>query len=108
MHLAVFEISLDDKITLDQIEGVGVGYSEISFCIPGFGQCVSYAATESHIDDSLKPYDWYKELVLCGARFHGFPEDYLNEIGSVPVIEDPDPVRRLRQWKMVELVKAAQ
>jgi hypothetical protein len=106
VHLAVFEISLEDKIRLDRIEGVGEGYSEISLRIPGLGQCVSYAASESHIDDSLRPYDWYKELVLLGARFHGFPDDYLDHIESVPAIEDPDPDRRLRRWTTVERVKA--
>ena len=108
MHLAVFEISREDKITLDRIEGVGEGYSEIFLRIPGFSQCVSYAAAESHIEDSLKPYDWYKELVLLGARFHRFPDDYLDQIESVPAIDDPDPIRRLRQWKVVERVKIGQ
>ena len=106
VHLAVFEISRADKITLDKIEGLGSGYAEIAVCIPDFGRCVSYAATESHIDESLRPYDWYKELVLSGARFHGFPDDYVDQIESVPAIDDPDPVRRLREWKTVERVKA--
>lgn len=108
VYFAIFEISLEDKITLDRIEGVGAGYSEITLWVPGFGQCVSYAATESHIDDSLRPYDWYKELVLLGARFQRFPDSYLHRIESVPAIDDPDPVRRLRQWTTVERVKTGQ
>lgn len=108
VHLAVFEISREGKIALDRIEGVGEGYSEIFLYIPGYGQCVSYAATESHIDDSLKPYNWYKQLVLLGARFHGFPDDYLDQIESLPAIDDPDPIRRMRQWKVVQRVKTGQ
>ena len=108
MHLAVFEISLADKRKLDRIEGVGVGYAEISLGIPELGECASYAATESYIDDSLKPYDWYKELVLFGARFHGFPDDYLDQIESVPAVDDPNPDRRLKEWKTVELIRNGQ
>ena len=104
VHLAIFEISREDKLTLDKIEGVGTGYSEISLHIPGVGECGSYAATESYIDDSLKPYDWYKELVLAGARFNGFPDVYVSRIESLPAVDDPDPARRRQAWKTVELV----
>jgi len=106
VHLAIFEINTKDKLTLDKIEGVGVGYSEISLCIPDFGDCVSYIAEESHIDDSLQPYDWYKELVLIGARFHSFPDDYLKRIESIRAVHDPDSRRRFKEWKTVEFIKA--
>lgn len=106
VHVAIFEIGAKDKLILDKIEGVGAGYSEISLCIPGIGDCVSYVAEDSHIDNSLQPYDWYKELVLIGARFHRFPDDYLKRIESIQALHDPDPRRRLRGWQTVELVKA--
>ncbi len=106
VHFAVFELSAADKLTLDSIEGVGVGYSETLLRIPGFGDCLSYIAEESHVDDSLQPYDWYKELVLEGMRFHGFPEHYLKTIDSIQALRDPDPERRARNWKTVELVRA--
>lgn len=104
VHFAIFEISDEDKLTLDAIEGVGVGYSEISLSIPGCGNCVSYIAKNSHIEDSLQPYDWYKELVLLGARFHGFPDGYLQQIESISTIRDPDPARSAREWQTVALV----
>lgn len=106
IHIAIFDISAADKLTLDKIEGLGLGYSEILLNVPEIGDCASYVADESHIDDSLDPYDWYKELVLVGARAHGFPEDYLNRISSLPAREDPDPNRRVKRWKTVELVRA--
>jgi hypothetical protein len=96
VHFAIFEISAEDKVKLDKIEGVGFGYSEISLYIPGLGDCASYTAEESHIDDSLQPYDWYKELVLIGARFHGFPNDYLKRVESIQVLRDPDLVRSVK------------
>ena len=106
VHFAVFELNAEDKQTLDKIEGLGVGYSEILLSIPDFGNCVSYIAEKSHVDDSLQPYDWYKELVLEGARFHGFPEHYLQPIESLQALCDPDPERRARSWRTVELVRA--
>jgi hypothetical protein len=106
IHIAIFDISAKDKLVLDDIEGLGLGYSETLLNVPGIGDCVSYSADESHIDDSLDIYDWYKELVLIGAQAHGFPEDYLNRIRSRPARRDPDPIRRVKNWKTVELVKA--
>jgi hypothetical protein len=106
IHIAIFDISAEDKLTLDNIEGLGLGYSETLLNVPGIGDCVSYSADESHIDDSLDLYDWYKELVLIGARAHGFPDDYLNRISSFPARQDPDPNRRVENWKTVELIKA--
>jgi len=106
VYFAIFEVSAEDKLALDKIEGLGNGYSDISLSIPGFGNCASYTAEETHIDDSLWPYDWYKELVLEGARFHGFPGDYLNEIESVRALRDLNSERSANQWEIVELVKA--
>ena len=105
VHFAIFDISVEDKLALDEIEGVGVGYFEVCLEIPGIGNCVSYAAQEGYIDESLRPYDWYKELVLAGARFHGFPEHYLKQIEHVQAIRDPDSERSVSQWAMVEQVR---
>jgi hypothetical protein len=106
IHVAIFDISAEDKLALDEIEGLGRGYSQASLSIPGIGDCVTYVAQRSHIDGSLAPYDWYKELVLMGARVHGFPDDYLNRIRSLPARRDPDPERRVKRWETVELVRA--
>lgn len=106
LHVAVFDISVADKYVLDRIEGLGAGYAETVLSVPGAGDCVSYIAEKTHIDESLLPYDWYKELVLSGAQAHGFPEGYLARIREQPVSEDPDPVRRIDSWKTVERVRS--
>ena len=106
VHFAIFEISDDDKMALDKIEGVGLGYSEISLSLPDVGHCVSYIAEKSHIDGSLRPYDWYMEFVLVGARFHGFPDEYLKRIESIQTLCDPKPRRRIKEWETVEMVRA--
>ncbi len=106
VYLAIFEISAEDKLVLDKIEGLGDGYSELSLSIPDVGNCASYTAEDTHIDDSLRPYDWYKELVLAGAKFHGFPDNYLNAIERVQALRDPDFQRSANRWETVERVKA--
>ena len=106
VYVAIFDLSFDDKATLDRIEGVGSGYTATSLQLPDFGDCESYVAQDSHIDDSLAPYDWYKELVLIGARTHGFPDSYIERIRAISTRPDPDPHRRAERWSVVDLVKA--
>ena len=106
IHVAIFDISAADKRILDRIEGLGAGYSEVVLSIPELGDCASYVAERSHIDASLIPYDWYRELVLAGARFHDFPADYVDRIRSFPGRPDPDPDRRADAWNTVDLLKS--
>ena len=101
LHVAVYDISANDRITLDRIEGLGFGYSEVTLNVPEFGDCFSYSAEEAFIDDSLIAYDWYKEMVLLGARTLGFPEAYVGAIDAIPTRRDPDPVRCADQWSIV-------
>jgi len=105
VHFAVFELSAEDKLVLDRIEGVGIGYSEIVLSIPGFGDCGSYVAEQPYIDDSLQPYDWYKELVLQGMLYHRFPHHYVKPVESIAALPDPDLQRSARNWRTVERVK---
>ena len=106
IHIAIFDISRTDKTLLDRIEGLGSGYTQISLAVPEVGECMSYAAEGSFVDDSLVPYEWYKELVLLGARAHSFPTKYLDDIERVIAAKDPDPRRNAEQWKTVDMIKA--
>jgi len=105
VHCAVYKISAKDKQILDRIEGVGFGYSETTLRIPNVGDCLSYVAEDTHIDDSLSPYDWYHELVVIGARTHSFPDHYLKQIESEQSRHDPDPNRSAKRWKTVEMIR---
>lgn len=105
IHVAVYELSDADKTTLDEIEGVGAGYVDISLTVPGMGECKSYVAEESFVDNSLTPYDWYKALVLVGARAHSFPAKYVSEIEAVVACQDPDPQRSADNWAIIERAK---
>jgi len=95
----LYEISASDKRTLDKIEGLGFGYSDKDVTLfDGSGrktEAFTYFATD--IDPSLRPYRWYKQHVLRGAREASFPESYIEKIDTVKEIRDPDLQRAARQ-----------
>ena len=105
LHVAVYEVDDADRKVLDRIEGVGRGYDVDEISVPGFGRCFTYAASRTHIDELLRPFDWYREMVLLGCLRHAFPAPYRERIAAVAVIADPDPVRRESNWHTVERLR---
>ena len=87
-----------DRLTDDQMEELDKyeqGYDrrtvEVSFD-GGTLSAVLYVARESRIDPKLRPYHWYKELVLAGARELGLSRGYIGSIEEVSSF--PDPCRK--------------
>src|SRR5688572_17717037 len=58
-----------------------------------------YVATD--IDDSIRPYHWYKALVVAGAREHGLPDDYVAKLELAPAIPDTDTARVTRNSRFL-------
>ena len=90
------------RTKLDAAEGVGSGYEHAMVTVINDKgrrrKVLTYLATPDYIDDSLKPYSWYKDFVLAGGREHGLPPEYVAEyIQSVEAIEDPDKTRDKKQ-----------
>jgi len=73
-------------------EGLGKGYRDKLVSVIESNEesvnAVTYYATE--IDSSLKPYHWYKEHVLRGAREHNLPTEYIEFIEAIESMPDPD------------------
>ncbi|NCF16377.1 MAG: hypothetical protein GWP62_13765, partial [Gammaproteobacteria bacterium] len=105
LHIAIYEVAAADRKVLDTIEGVGNGYDIDEISVPGFGKCFTYVASHTHIDELLEPFDWYREMVLLGCLRHAFPATYCERIATLPVIEDPDSVRRDRNWSTVDVLR---
>jgi hypothetical protein len=85
------------RARLDRFEGVGRGYEDAAIevaCDGGSVVCFTYLAQPGHIDEALRPFHWYKALVLAGAEYHGLPAAYVRHIRGVLSAEDPDPARR--------------
>ena len=106
--LAVYRITPRDRSELDRCEGLGQGYDQIDLELPGFGRCFAYAAAGSHIDDSLLPYDWYREMVVLGCRANGFPAAYTAQLARQAALPDSNRRRRRRQWTIVEELRSGQ
>jgi len=108
--VAVFRISAEDKPILDRAEGLGYGYNEERMTVAVSGQDYvgsMYLADQAVIDDSLRPYDWYKSMVVLGAQFHDFPAAYLKALQEIEGVPDPDPKRQEEQLRIVDEIEAA-
>lgn len=108
--VAAFEIVTSEKPNLDGAEGLGKGYHQEESTVVLADTTlrgIMYLADPSAIDDTLKPYDWYKEMVLAGAQYHGFPNNYVCAIAELQAQSDPDSDRSRKQWRLVEELKSA-
>ncbi len=93
---ALYTFLASERAALDAAEGFGAGYSESYLEVSLQGRSYEpffYTASSTHIDPDLRPYHWYKALVLAGARYHHFPSVYINKLAAVESISDPDPLR---------------
>lgn len=102
LHLAVYELPEAAIAALDAAEGAGFGYEQSTIRVDGFGECMTYLAQSSHIDETLEPFTWYKALVLAGCRWHRFPGAYIEAIEATPAAVDPDQDRHARHLRLLE------
>lgn len=98
----LFKFDTSEREALDKAEGVGKGYDSATVTVINDKgrrrKVLTYIASSSHIDESLKPYSWYKGHVLAGAAEHGLPAEYVAEhIQPVEATEDPDKKRDARE-----------
>jgi len=105
VHVAVYEMSSDDKRLLDAIEGVGRGYASGTVDVSEFGACAIYIAELSHIDETLRPYDWYRDLVVLGCREMNFPANYHDRIVALATTTDPDQKRSELNRRLVDRIR---
>ncbi|MBS0418675.1 MAG: gamma-glutamylcyclotransferase [Proteobacteria bacterium] len=105
----LYEFAANERPALDAAEGLGSGYREALLQFTCRGELYTpyvYVAESAFIDPSLKPYHWYRQLVIAGAQYHGFPSAYLSALEKVEAIPDPDSERATRNAEL--LVQLAQ
>lgn len=103
---AVFRIAADEKPILDQIEGPGYRAQSLRVSVNGeYYDTFAYIAEPTHIDERLRPFDWYKSLVHLGSRYHGFPDPYLRAIECVEAVADPQAERQHWHMQLLEKMK---
>ncbi len=98
----LFRIAAAEKPALDRAEGVGRGYDEKLATVIWNGESrnsTTYSAAAR--DESLRPYTWYRALVVAGAREHCLPAGYVARLEDAEAIEDPNRERHARHMAMV-------
>ena len=93
----IFEISENEKPTLDKYEGLNNGYHESNIEVKIFNDFCSaqiYIADDNAINDERNPYEWYKAFILSGARENNLPENYVKKLENIYSINDTNDLRR--------------
>lgn len=94
----VYEIPENEIAQLRDAEGVGKGYHEESVSVVlvdgGVLQAKAFVADETYLNPQLKPYTWYKGLVVAGAEQNGLTSDYVAAIRAAPAERDREINRR--------------
>lgn len=98
----LFKLHINDIEKLDYFERRGKGYERISISTAletgEFCDAETYVAT--NINPVLRPYSWYKEHVMRGAKSNGLPETYISALNTVVADIDPDTDRHMREMSI--------
>ena len=92
----VFDIDPAELDSLRAAEGCGRGYHEETLEVVHEGQALRpfvYVADVRAVRSGLPPHDWYRDLVVAGAREHGLPANHVASLADVPTTVDPDSNR---------------
>lgn len=101
----LFSIDRSEKYLLDKAEGLGKGYIEGILTL--FDETNnSYAAQiyigdSNFLDNTLLPYDWYKEFIVSGAIQNKLPAEYILQLQSIACIRDHDEARRIKNYSIL-------
>lgn len=93
---ALFSIQTIHLPQLDKFEGRGYGYERksVQVNLPSGESSTAETYIAIKVDSSLRPFDWYKEHVLRGARAISLPPSYIASIEAVVADIDTDEQRR--------------
>ena len=103
----LYEITDAEVADLDREEGVHLG---------GYARCpvrarlanaenveaMTYVAGDRYLDPASVPFDWYRDLVVAGAREHGLPAAYVEALARTPAVPDPDAARAARARRLLQ------
>jgi hypothetical protein len=100
----LFKIPPFEKESLDKAEGVREGYVEKQVQVLAGDQKIAaftYVADPDQVDDSLRPFGWYRDLVLAGAREHNLPDAYVAHIAAEKISPDANKSREERRRRLL-------
>lgn len=100
-YVAIYEISAAEMALLNRSEGAGAGYDRASITVDGFGECVTYLAAATHIDEALRSLSWYKAQSATSCKRLAFPDRYLEAVRDIPTVQDWDSDRHTTHMQLV-------
>lgn len=107
-YAALYEIAPHEKALLDSCEGCGCGYRDISLSLQADErgwQVFTYLAEAQYIDASLKPFAWYRDLVVAGADYLAFPGNYSARLGEIETLSDSDRRREADHRELLQRIR---
>jgi hypothetical protein len=98
----VYELSRRQRRSLDDYEGPGYGSKALSVSFK-FGKIdvYTYVARHGHVEAGLRPFTWYKSIVVAGARVCAFPHTYVQTLVSILADRDPDGHREAQHLSLL-------
>lgn len=88
VHGALYTLEAKDWAALDAQES-GYRRVEVKVATPD-GDCIATTYVAETIDASLKPFDWYVDYVIAGAKEIGLSPEYLDQFNAIEMQEDTD------------------
>jgi hypothetical protein len=107
VHGGLFRIPAAQRPGLDRVEELGVGYGDLDVIVEtgsAAHTAYTYVALPGVRDEGLRPYRWYRDLVVAGARWHGLPDLYVRGLADVTAAPDPDAGRSRRERASLALL----
>lgn len=94
LYGVVFEVEPAQRERLDAIEGLDyVPTSVVVRSETDEMRGYAYVAKPTAIDAVLRPFEWYKSIVVAGACQNALPESYIKSIECVGSVMDSDAAR---------------
>ena len=103
LYGVIYALSVTQRAMLDELEGTGYGSREVRVeTRAGPLSAYAYVARPGHTDSELRPFHWYKSIVEAGARAHGLPAPYIDDIVATSARVDPDVERSSLNLAIIE------
>lgn len=100
----IYSLRRDQRIRLDEHEGHGYQPRPV-LVHTGLRRirALTYIAPADFLDEALRPYDWYLDFVIAGARQHGLEQYYVDALGRVSPVTDRDRQRAAFNARLLRL-----
>ena len=102
----VYRLSRDEKPELDKHEFLGIGYAQELVAVSiknGSIKAWMYVARPDAIDETLRPYSWYCDYIIAGARLHRLPFCYIGNLMGIETTVDPDFQRQEQNRQHIDM-----